>query len=247
MTAPIVLITGAAGALGSQLVDALLERRMSVVAVDRSRDRLEALSQRRRWPPTTVQLRALDVRDADAWTSLIAQIVARWGQIDALVHCAAAEPLQAGWSAVSAQSLVAPAEIELLGAIIGTQAAARQMLRQGRGTIVHLGAEGGQASSAEQGMVFAARQGLRAFSLAVAPGLAEHGVHSVVVSEPAEAIGATNTATETDATPPANSSVAAILRAIEAPSPEQSLGAPRGRLQRISSAFPRLVKRVTNR
>lgn len=82
---PVVLVTGAAGSLGSATATAFLERGYCCALVDRSLDKLEEAfpegTEGRFW------LHACpDLADFDATQELVAQVVRRYGQLDAFVH-----------------------------------------------------------------------------------------------------------------------------------------------------------------
>lgn len=74
----IVFITGANGGIGSSMVSAYAEGGATVIASDRGGEKPEA----------AVAYYDLDVTDEEATAAAIADVIARFGRIDALVHAA---------------------------------------------------------------------------------------------------------------------------------------------------------------
>jgi 3-oxoacyl-[acyl-carrier protein] reductase len=74
----IVFVTGANGGIGSSMVSAYAESGATVIASDRGGEKPEA----------AVAYYDLDVTDEQATAAAIADIIARFGRIDALVHAA---------------------------------------------------------------------------------------------------------------------------------------------------------------
>jgi Dehydrogenases with different specificities (related to short-chain alcohol dehydrogenases) len=74
----IVFVTGANGGIGSSMVSAYAEGGATVIAADRGGEKPEA----------AVAYFDLDVTDEQATAAAVADIIARYGRIDALVHAA---------------------------------------------------------------------------------------------------------------------------------------------------------------
>ncbi len=79
----ITVVTGAAGALGSEVVRVLLERGHHVAALDRPSKRLDALAR----PGSCLPI-ALDLTSEPSWTSAVARIESELGPITGGVLCA---------------------------------------------------------------------------------------------------------------------------------------------------------------
>lgn len=92
MTMKTVLITGAAGSLGSALSLAAAGRGMGLVLVDRDRGGLEQLYDHiveSRFGEPALQVMDLSTTGPDEVQSMLAAVVGEFGGLDALVHCAA--------------------------------------------------------------------------------------------------------------------------------------------------------------
>lgn len=74
----IVIITGAAGGIGGSLVSAYMESEATVIAVDRGAER----------PDGVAAYYQLDVTDEPAVKAMLADVVSRFGRVDALLHAA---------------------------------------------------------------------------------------------------------------------------------------------------------------
>ncbi len=81
-----VLITGAAGQLGSAMVGALLACGVKVAAVDRSLQELEKKAGISDWNPKSVQLLQADVRKRDQINSVFASAERRFGSVHHLIN-----------------------------------------------------------------------------------------------------------------------------------------------------------------
>jgi NAD(P)-dependent dehydrogenase (short-subunit alcohol dehydrogenase family) len=81
----VALVTGSAGAIGSEIVRVLASRGMTVVAADVHEPSLDDLAAR---GPGEVVTAAFDVADVEAVEQAVAGIVARTGRVDVLVNAA---------------------------------------------------------------------------------------------------------------------------------------------------------------
>jgi 3alpha(or 20beta)-hydroxysteroid dehydrogenase len=117
-TDKVVLITGAARGQGAAEAELLSGLGARIVACDVLDDDGEALA--RRLGPA-VSYRRLDVTDAAAWASVVADVTGDFGRIDVLVNNAGVyrkAPL-ADWSAEQIRNVL---DVNLVGAILGMQA-----------------------------------------------------------------------------------------------------------------------------
>jgi 3-oxoacyl-[acyl-carrier protein] reductase len=90
LEAPIGIVTGGAGGIGSAIVRNLVEDGVSVVAVDRDEQGLADLVERARgWgggADAQIDCLAVDIGDADAVATAVAGVADRHGRIDVLVN-----------------------------------------------------------------------------------------------------------------------------------------------------------------
>lgn len=177
---PVTVITGAASGIGRKLVGTLAGRHHLIIAADVDVDRLEAEADIGRWPPQTVVRRRLDVRDADDWEQLVASAVGRWGRLDYLLNVAGY--LRPGHSHEQpVEEIDRHVDVNVKGVMLGTRAAARQMVRQGGGQIINVASLAGVAPVPGLSLYSATKFAVRGFSLAVAAELEPHGVAVTVL------------------------------------------------------------------
>jgi NAD(P)-dependent dehydrogenase (short-subunit alcohol dehydrogenase family) len=82
----VILVTGAAGQLGREIVTALIQNKAKVVATDLSKEELEDLKRRFKWPEDDVDLHVCDVRNTDQIKELFKSVYLRFGQINQLIN-----------------------------------------------------------------------------------------------------------------------------------------------------------------
>lgn len=132
----IVVLTGAAGIIGTEVVREFLEAGARVLAIDRTLDLL-----RHKLGPESACLMhcVADVTDRSSLMAAQDQLMARWGCADALLNNAATksqnffEPFEtfplADWNEVMA--------VNLTGAMLAAQVFGSPMAERGRGSIVN--------------------------------------------------------------------------------------------------------------
>lgn len=116
-----------------------------------------------------------DVADPQAATALVEHTVAAWGRVDILINSAgvsqgvpALEMSPAEWRRVTA--------VDLDGAFYCCQAAARAMMKSGRGAIINITSLSGMLGYANQAAYCAAKGGLTMLTRALAVEWAQHNI-----------------------------------------------------------------------
>jgi 3-oxoacyl-[acyl-carrier protein] reductase len=173
------LVTGAASGIGARLAGELLKRGERVCAVDINAMPMEAL---RAQASSADQLliSSLDVRDPAQWQQRIDEVLARWGALDVLMNVAGV--LRPGYvHEITPADVHFHFDINTKGVIFGTQAAAMQMLRQGRGHIVNISSLAGITPVPGLGLYSASKFAVRGFSLGAALELRSKGIKLTVV------------------------------------------------------------------
>lgn len=131
-----VIVTGAAGGIGTAIVDRFLAEGASVLALDVDDGRLAALVEQR--PDARLDTRTLDLRDPAAISACMAQAASLFGgRLDVLVNCAGiatAVPILD----ITVDQWDATHEVNLRGAFLMSQEAARRMVETGGGSIVNI-------------------------------------------------------------------------------------------------------------
>lgn len=84
----VIVVTGAGGGIGSELVLQLLARGARVAAVDLKQESLDGLMQRAGSHADALSLHALNITTSDAVSALPDAVIAAHGRVDGLINCA---------------------------------------------------------------------------------------------------------------------------------------------------------------
>lgn len=84
----VIVVTGAGGGIGGELVAVLLARGAAVAAVDLRQESLDQLKAKLSADDAKLSLHALDISNAEAVAALPEQVSAVYGSIDGLINCA---------------------------------------------------------------------------------------------------------------------------------------------------------------
>ncbi|MDD8025740.1 MAG: SDR family NAD(P)-dependent oxidoreductase [Acidobacteriota bacterium] len=168
----IVIITGAAGGIGSATARLLAGEGAVLVLTDIKKEGLEALAAELAGTGAKVLTHVHDVRDPASWQVLTDRVRSELGGIDILinnagvVHPGAAEEL-------APEKLLQQIQVNLIGTINGCRAALRVMKPQGRGKIVNVASLGGIVPMSGEAIYSATKAGIRYYTLSLAAEL--HG------------------------------------------------------------------------
>ena len=171
----VVLVAGAGGGIGSAGAEGLAREGAAVVCTDIETAAAEAVAARIRAAGSRASAFALDVRDRAAVGDAVAEAVRTFGRLDVLVDCAGVShggnflDLDHGeWERVVA--------VNLTGMFHLGQAAARQMVRQGGGSIINVTSQLAEVARPERAAYVASKGGGRSLTHAMALDLAGHGI-----------------------------------------------------------------------
>ncbi len=130
----VIVITGAAQGIGRATAVRFLSEGAKVVIADVNAERLAATVQEIGAPDTVLAV-VTDVARKDQVDALIAKAVAQFGRIDVMVNNAGIAPVME-FLDVTEAVYDRVLEVNLKGAFLGTQAAARAMIAQGQGGVI---------------------------------------------------------------------------------------------------------------
>lgn len=176
----VVIITGAAGGIGSATARMLAEQGAALMLTDIKKDALEALAAELAASGARALIHVHDVRDPASWQTLTDRVQAELGGIDILinnagvVHPGPAEEL-------APEKLQQQIQVNLLGTINGCRAALRVMKPQGRGKIVNVASLGGIVPMSGEAIYSATKAGIRYYTLSLAAELHDSPVQAAVV------------------------------------------------------------------
>jgi len=175
-----MLLTGCASGIGAHLASALSRRGHVVLATDVDVPGLAARAEAERWDASRVSRQALDVRDAAAWESALDACEARFGPVDVVMNVAGF--LAPDWiHTLDVAACELTLDVNVLGTILGTRAAARRMRPRRCGHVVNVGSLASLAAVPGLAVYSASKFAVRGFSLAAAAELAPHGVAVTLV------------------------------------------------------------------
>jgi NAD(P)-dependent dehydrogenase (short-subunit alcohol dehydrogenase family) len=174
-TRPVALVTGASSGIGKAAALALADAGFQVVGTSRNSSRLT--------PPHGVTFLDLDVASDESVTSVVQQVIERFGRLDVLVNNAGT-----GAAGAAEESSVAQAQrlfdINVFGVIRMTKAVLPHMRAQGRGRIINISSVLGLVPGPYMAVYAATKHAVEGYSESVDHEVREHGVRVLLV-EPA--------------------------------------------------------------
>lgn len=129
----VVVITGGAQGIGRSTAERFLSEGARVVIADVNAERLTATAAEIGSPDLLAVV--TDVSEKQQVDALVAQAVAKFGRIDVMVNNAGIAPVM-DFLDVSPETFDRVIGVNLKGAFLGTQAAARAMIAQGQGGVI---------------------------------------------------------------------------------------------------------------
>lgn len=174
------LLTGCGSGIGRHVARELVRRGERVWATDIDEAGLAALAAELGHPDTLLRTARLDVRDPAGWETQITDLVRDWGRLDVAMNIAGY--LKPGYvEQETADEVHRHFDINTKGVIFGTQAAARQMLKQGSGHIINIASLAGITPVPGLNLYSASKFAVRGYSLSAAMDLGPRGVKVTVV------------------------------------------------------------------
>jgi 3-oxoacyl-[acyl-carrier protein] reductase len=173
------LITGAASGIGRACAQTFVAAGWVVGALDRDGDGLDAIAGGRE-PGSLVSLVA-DVTDAPSVTAAVTDLVNRAGPPLACVNAAGIYPPSTLMTADT--SLYRRIfDVNVLGTVLVSQAAAASMIGQRRGTIVNFASVDAFAATPDQLLYGASKGAVAHLTRSMAADLAQHGIRVAAVA-----------------------------------------------------------------
>ena len=133
----VCVVTGAAGGIGTSIVEALVAAGARVALLDRDADRTIAVAERLRTAGGDVVAIGCDIGDEASVTQAVERVERDFGPVDVLVNNAGL--LRAGGiETISLDAWNAMLQVNLTGYMLCSQAFGRAMLARGSGSMVHV-------------------------------------------------------------------------------------------------------------
>lgn len=247
-----ILITGAAGGIGSELALALAGKGAELVLADRDAEKLDCIKKAIMAHDGKAHAIVCDLAIPDAPMTLTEQATAQMGGVDILLNCAGIASFGL-FTDQMPQSMEILWRINVLVPMLLSRALLPQMMARRRGRIVNIGSVFGSIGFAYFTSYSASKFAIRGFSEAlrrelegsgvdvtyIAPRYTRTPLNDGVVSQMAQAVGMNSD----------EPSVVArhVVRAIEKDCKEYYIGWPECLFVRINSVLPRLVDRALRR
>jgi short-subunit dehydrogenase len=244
-----VVLTGAAGGIGSEATRALVDAGARVVLVGRNAERLGSLA-RMLSQPTAATILAADVTTPDGRASIQAAAVAAGANV--LINNAGV-PCFGRLDALEPEQIVHAVETNLLAPMLLTRLLLPHLRAQPAAQVLNIGSALGSLGLPGFSAYSAAKFGLRGFSEALRRELHDTSV-SVQYLAPRvtrtafndPAVDAFNRATRTQSDSPGQVAQA-LLETLRRGSPERFLGFPEKYAARINGVVPHLLDRAFRR
>lgn len=160
LTGRVALVTGGSGDIGRTLGRALAAAGADVALNGTSPERLESARSFVAQPRVRVEVFRADVSDPDGARGLVEAVCETFGRLDILVNCAGIN-IRKPILEVTPEDYEAVMGVNLRGAYFASQAAARVMIRQGGGKIIHIGSLSAEIGLPEISVYGIAKAGLQ--------------------------------------------------------------------------------------
>jgi 3-oxoacyl-[acyl-carrier protein] reductase len=170
------MVTGAGHGIGAAIAARLAADGASVLVCDIDPDRASGVAHTITATGAAAAPHSVDVRDRDATAAAVAQAVSRFGGLDILVNNAGLMD-RAPFLDMTDDLWQRVIGTNLYGTFVCAQAAARQMVRQGRGgRIVNIASNSGIFGGRGRAAYGASKAGIINLTQTMAIELAEHGI-----------------------------------------------------------------------
>ena len=169
----VAIVTGAASGIGKEAGEQLAMRGAIVVAADIAVPKDAPASD---GSSGSLAYSRLDVSDEIAVSSLVEEVMARWGRIDVLVNAAAVTPHQINWHEIDLTSWRQVMKVNLEGVFLACRAVFPVMRDRGYGRIVNLASNVVLAGTPMFAHYVASKGGVVALTRALATEVGAYGI-----------------------------------------------------------------------
>lgn len=177
----VCIVTGASRGIGLEIATGLASLGAIAVLVARNQDLLDKAVDHMHEKKLEAHAIAVDITSEAEVDGLTAEVVARFGRIDALVNCAGISHIQdlAAFDIAGFRSVI---DINLTGAMICCKSVGKYMLQQQSGRIVNISSVRGAQGRAGYSAYAASKGALNTLTKSLAVELAPHGINVNAVS-----------------------------------------------------------------
>jgi 2-dehydro-3-deoxy-L-rhamnonate dehydrogenase (NAD+) len=248
MHGKVVIITGAASGIGAATATLLAKEGARLVLADIDVKKLNEQVDALRTIHDNIITASLDVRKKSSWESVLNTAIDTFRMVDVVVHCAGVDH-PAPFENISEAFVRQQIDVNLTGAITGTQVMLRYFLRKRKGHIIHIASLAGLTPLPNEAVYSATKFGLRGFCLALDLELRKTTVHVSVVSPDSvdtpmlvhEALNNGSSLSFSGAILSPQKVAEAIAKVIRKPKREVFVPAHRGWLAKLANIAPGLL------
>lgn len=173
----VVLITGAAGGIGGCTAETIAGRGAVVVLADLDGEGARTGAERIEASGGRASSIAMDITDVSGVERAVAEVVERYGRIDALVHCAGVDCPRGTPTGIDEAHWRSIIDVNLNGAWWVTQAVLPGMIEQGGGRIVLISSLAARLGGAPMSPAYsAAKAGVIGLTINLATSLEKDGI-----------------------------------------------------------------------
>ncbi|MGO3892295.1 MAG: SDR family NAD(P)-dependent oxidoreductase [Paenalcaligenes sp.] len=170
---PVVMISGAGGNLGQAVAQHFAQQGARLVLVARNRQALEAIAAE----SDNVHYMLADLMQPDALQQGVAAAVQKFGRIDVLCNVAGGFHMGEPVHATPLNAWQQQYDMNVMTVLNTVQAVVPQMLLQGRGKVVNVGAFASRQGLADMGAYIAAKSAVSRITESMAAELREKGIN----------------------------------------------------------------------
>jgi len=175
-----VIITGASAGVGAATARLFAEAGANLMLVARGKKKLEAIAEELR-DKSHVEIRAMDVADAEACVNVVKKASFEFGRVDVLINNAGMHA-RGDFLDIDAADLAAMVDVNLRAPMLLTRLALPYMKENNSGAIINVGSLAGRTPVPGAAAYSASKAGLRALTYALSEELADSGIKVAVVS-----------------------------------------------------------------
>ena len=241
-----IILTGAAGGIGSEVAKQLAKKGAHLALVDRNVEQLEKTANEITPFGSRIAIIAADLTSEAGRRSVIDQALKTYGEVDMLINLAGMMSF-ADFSAEDPMVTELLYKVNVLAPLHLTQALLPHMIEHGKGQIVNIGSIFGSIAFAYFATYSSTKFALRGFSEALRRELEGTGINVTYIAPRAartgfnnDAINKMSSAVKMNMDTPAVVATH-IIRAIEKDAKDYYIGWPESLFVRINALFPRIV------